>query len=293
MFERILLPLDGSGDWESLLPHLERLAASPGCEVLVLEAVPFLGTLFEMPKSLGGIDVGHCGDVDHAEKYVDSVAGRLRTRGIAARGLTEVGPHVRTIAAVARRMEATMVALAVREPAVTFMGLRRSAAERALSACSVPMYVVPTPSSEAQPAPPTTYGRIVVPLDGTPSSLDVIPAAAPFCRRFSAPLLFVHVVPSGEKAWQDRGVFQPALERAEQEGVPAETLLGKGDPTAEILRLCAGLGGSMIAMRTHLAAGETGHGIGSVTVRVLRAARVPLLIVRRRPEPVARKRSAS
>jgi len=106
-------------------------------------------------------------------------------------------------------------------------------------------------------------------------------------------MLFLHVLPSERDAWDARGVFQAALRAAEREKVPAETLLGKGDPADEILRQCASLGGSMIAMRTHLVSGETGRNIGSVTVRVLRSAAVPMLIVHRRPGVAAHKRSAS
>jgi nucleotide-binding universal stress UspA family protein len=285
MSERILLPLDGSGDWEILIPHLDRLAADPGSEVVVLEAVPFLETLFAMPKSMGP------GDLDVADRYVDSVAKLLVSRGISARGLTQVGSHEQIITNVARRLKATLVILPVREPSGFLAGLERTPAERALAACSVPMYVVP--ATAARNGAPATYGRVVVPLDGTPASLDVIPAAAPFCRRFSAPMLFLHVLPSERDAWDARGVFQAALRAAEREAVPAETLLGKGEPADEILRQCASLGGSMIAMRTHLASGETGRNIGSVTVRVLRSAAVPMLIVHRRPGAAARKRSAS
>lgn len=290
MSERILLPLDGSGDWETLIPHLDRLANEAGSEIIVLEAVPFLETLFEMPKSLGNFG-GWPGDLDIAARYVDSVVQLLRARGLMARGLTQVGSHEQIIATVARRLKATLVVLAVREPSGFLAGLGRTPAERALAACPVPMYIVP--ATVSGPGSPPAYGRVVVPLDGTPASLDVIPAAAPFCRRFTAPMLFLHVVPTERDAWEARGAFGPALRAAEREKIPAETLLGKGEPAPEILRQCATLGGSMIAMRTHLAVGETGRNIGSVTVRVLRSATVPMLIVHRRPANAARKRSAS
>jgi nucleotide-binding universal stress UspA family protein len=293
MFERILLPLDGSGDWEALLPHLERLAAPPNSEVIVLEAVPFLGTLLEMPKSLGGLELGHSGDVNVAERYVSAVAGVLRSRGIVAHGLTEVGSASATIAKVARHLKATLVALAIQERHGLLRSFGRTPAEQALAACPTPMYVIPARPAKRETPPPAPYARIVVPLDGSEGSLDVIPAAAAFSRRFSAPLLFVHVVPDKPKAASSSGVFPPALRRAEHEEVAAETLLGSGDPASEILRICSELGGSLIAMRTHLTAAEAGGPLGSVTVHVLRAARVPMLIVHRQSETAARKRPAS
>ena len=285
MFERIVLPLDGSGDWEFLLPHLERLAVPPESEVTVVEAVPFLETLLELPKSLGGMDVGSSGDMDVAERYVGAVAGLLRSRGILAREVTQVGADADTIARVARRLKATLVTLVAREPTGFLRRPNRSPVEQALEACSTPMYVIPVPASEVGAIqPPVAYGRVLVPLDGTAASLEVIPAAAHFCRRFAAPMLFVHVVRSETEVWQARDVFHDALRRAEREAVPAETLLQKGEPAEAILRTCAELRGSMIAMRTRITELDRSGPLGSVTVEVLRAAQVPMLIVRRRSD---------
>jgi nucleotide-binding universal stress UspA family protein len=148
------------------------------------------------------------------------------------------------------------------------------------------MYVIPAPASEEEAGmqPPVAYGRVLVPLDGTAASLEVIPAAAQFCRRFAAPMLFVHVVRSETEVWQSRDVFHDALRRAEGEDVPAETLLQKGEPAEAILRTCDELRGSLIAMRTRMTEMDRSGPLGSVTVQVLRAARVPMLIVRRRSD---------
>jgi len=279
------MPLDGSGDWEYLLPHLERLVRPGGSEVTVLEAVPFLETLLEMPMALGGMELGACGDLDVAERYVAAVVGLLRSRGIPARGMTEIGSGAGSLADVAHRIEATLVALSIREPAGLLHSWRRTPAEHALLACPTPMYVIPAQDhGGGEPFPPAGFERVIVPVDGSVASLEVIPAAAAICRRFQAPLLFLHVVPSRLEAWQARAVFQSALRRADGERIPAETLLGKGDPASEILRICKDLGGSLIAMRTHLREDEGAGVLGSVTVRVLRAAAVPLLVVRSRAE---------
>jgi len=284
MFERILLPLDGSGDWEFLLPHLDRLALAPESEVTVVEAVPFLETLLELPKSLGGMEVGPSGDMDVAERYVGAVAGLLRSRGIIAREVTQVGADAETIASVARHLKATLVTLVAREPTGFLRRPTRSPAEQALEACTTPMYVIPASGEEGGMQPPVAYGRVVVPLDGTAASLEVIPAAAHFCRRFAAPMLFVHVVRSETEVWQARDVFHDALRRAEREGIPAEALLQKGEPAEAILGTCDELRGSMIAMRTRMTEMDRSGPLGSVMVQVLRAARVPMLIVRRRSD---------
>jgi nucleotide-binding universal stress UspA family protein len=293
MFERILLPLDGSEDWEPILPHLERLAAPPDSEVYVVEAVPFLETLLEMPKALGGAELAGAGDLDTVERHVAATVAMLRSRGIVARGFTQIGSTSHAVARTVRRLRVTLIAIAVQVPKMVLGTRRRSAAERALIASAAPMYVVPSrPSAPLSPTP-QPFGTIVVPLDGTGGSLDVIPAAAAFARRLSAPLLFVHVVPADSEAWEARSIFQAALRRAEREGIPAETRLVEGEPASGILACCSEVKASMIAMRTHLTEQDPPGNLGSVTVQVLRAATVPMLVVRRKAEMSGKKRSAS
>jgi nucleotide-binding universal stress UspA family protein len=281
VFERILLPLDGSADWVSLIPHLETISRRGNSEIIVLEAVSFLETLIEMPLELGGRDLGPSGDIYFAERYVAATVDLLRSKGLKVRGLTQIGSEAAAIASVARRQRATLIALAVRERGGFPHTLARTVAEQVLRAAPTPVYAVPARTTEPEAPPPTPEGVVLVPIDGTGLSLQVLPAAAEFCRRFSSRLLLAHIVPRGADESAACRVFEDALERISHEGVQAETYVGRGDPATEILRLCDTTPVTTIAMRTRLATGEVHGPLGSVTVRILRAAQVPMLIVRR------------
>lgn len=282
MAARILLPLDGSGDWESLVPHLDVLAAEPDDEILVLEAVSFTETLFEMPLSLGAGEVGAGDDTDFARKYVAAVAEHLRGQGFRARELVQIGTPTATIAGVARRQQAALIALAVRERSGFPGTLFRTLAEGVLRASPTPIYAVPAVATEEPVSPPARSGDIVVPIDGSGRSLQAISAASVFARRLSGRLVFLHVATEdGGPARAAEEALESALRRAAREGVAAEAQLRRGDPAAEILRFSAERRASLIAMRTRLSLSEEGGPLGSVTVQVLRAARAPMLIVRR------------
>lgn len=293
MFERILLPLEGSADWEPLLPHLERLAAPPDSEVYVIEAMPFLETLFELPKSLGGSELHGPGDLDTVERHVSATVAMLRSRGIVARGFTQIGSTGSAMARIVKRLRVSLIAVAVEVPKMLLGTRRRSPAERALLASPAPMYVVPSRPSAPSAPTPKPFGTIVVPLDGTEGSLDVVPAAAAFSRRLSAPILFLHVVPASSEAWQARSIFQAALLRAEREGIPAETRLVVGDPARSIVACCTEVNASLIAMRTRLTEQDPPGNLGSVAVQVLRGATIPMLVVRRKAEVGGKRKSAS
>jgi nucleotide-binding universal stress UspA family protein len=278
-----------------LVPHLGILSDRAESEVIVLEAVSFLETLIEMPVSLAGKEFGKSGDTDFAEKYVAGVVELLKSRGIRSRGLTQIGSEVATIASVARRQRASLIALAVRERSGFPQTLFRTLAEQVLRASPTPIYAVPARTTEPEAPPPAPGGTVLVPIDGTGLSLQVIPPVADFCRRFSARLRFVHIVPRGADDAAARRALATALERARREGADADSQVVEGDPAEEILRLCEDRSVSMIAMRTRLAMGEANGPLGSVTLRVLRAAKVPMLIVRRPPRssPAPAHRSAS
>lgn len=284
VFERILLPLDGSDDWERLVPHLETLAVSPMSEVVVLEAVPFVETLLEMPKAFSAIDLGMSGDLDVAEKYVSAVVEMLESRGIHARGITQVGSDIPTIASVARRQKVSLVALAIRDLGGFPWRRLKTYAEHVLMACPVPIYAVPAHGDSDVPAQ-RTPGAVLIPVDGTGLSLQVIPAAAEFCHRMGATMLFVHILDKNASELDITGVFRKALSQAEREGISAESFLGRGDPSEEILKCCFNRNISMIAMRGRLAPNEKSGSLGKVMVKVLRAARVPMLVVRRPHRP--------
>jgi nucleotide-binding universal stress UspA family protein len=284
MFSRILLPLDGSRDWEALVPHLVVLAHDRDCEVLVLEAVPFTSTLFEMPKALSIPE--DASDTEFAERTVASVAAELRARGLRTRELVQIGTPTATISGVARRQNATLIVLAVRERAGFPGSLFQTLTEHVLRTSPTPIYAVPAVHEEAV-EPPGVAGDVVIPIDGSGLSLQSVPVGAEFCRRLSGKLVFVHVLAPDSSRKRAQEALDTARRRSDQEGIPSEAVLREGDPATEILNTSLEHRAALIAMRTRLSRNEAHGSLGSVTVRVLRAARVPMLIVRKAPRLVA------
>jgi nucleotide-binding universal stress UspA family protein len=282
VYSRILLPLDGSSDWESLVPHLQAFSRGAESEILDLEAVPFTETLFEMPLAFSPSHFGIGSDTEVAEKYAASVAELLRDAGLRARELVQIGSPSDTIAGVARRQKSTLIALAIRQRQGFAHRLFRTLAESIVRASPTPVYAIPA-GLEAIASTPD----ILIPADDRGLFLGAIPAAAEFGRRGSGRLVFLHVETSESDRESVRHWMGAALRGAEKEGVPAEAILTAGDPAEEILKLCAALRPSLIAMGPRLSLSETGP-VGSVTFRVLRAARAPMLIVRRPMRLLAR-----
>jgi nucleotide-binding universal stress UspA family protein len=111
-------------------------------------------------------------------------------------------------------------------------------------------------------------------------SLEIVPYAAELAAAFESTVLVLHVLEG--TLTQPAPEVREAAEAFRERGIRTEPLLGKGDPASQIIDLCRENGADLIAMTTHGRSGVSRWVLGSVTEKVLREARVPLLVVRGR-----------
>lgn len=117
MYEKILVPLDGSEKAESILPHVESVALDRSLILILLHVVtlPHLiglpkGEVFEALPQMTPAEVNK--QVTNAQRYLDGVVERMSQKGITARSRVEFGPVVATIMRVARQEEVGLIAMA-------------------------------------------------------------------------------------------------------------------------------------------------------------------------------------
>jgi nucleotide-binding universal stress UspA family protein len=143
--------------------------------------------------------------------------------------------------------------------------------------------------------------HILVPLDGSDNSLEVVPYAIAMAKMFDArttllcadegidvPVvqLMAEVVggpgpvPLPPRPLVSDQALKKALRLFTDAGVSAAIQGTTGDPAWKILETARQQGAKLIAMTTHGRSGPSRWMLGSVTEKVLRAAEVPMLIVR-------------
>lgn len=117
MYKTILVPLDGSGLAEAVLPHVEELARLSGGTILFIQVIELThmadqvkGDVFEALPATTAADVEQ--HAQEARRYVDRMVERERANGIDARGFVEVGQVVATILNAARRESVALIAMA-------------------------------------------------------------------------------------------------------------------------------------------------------------------------------------
>jgi nucleotide-binding universal stress UspA family protein len=279
MIERILVPLDGSATAERVLVHVRRLLRTSKAEVMLLRAYNVIPLEADYVDLVGRLRA-------EAEAYIHAVEARLEKDGLRVRAFTREGPSAEVILDAAQRERADLIAMSTHGRT----GLARfafgSVAEKVVRSSPVPVLVVRSyPEEKAKAESPMR--NVVVPYDGSPTSLQVAAVVKELFRPLDAHVHLVHVL---EEVWKDVKWALPEhrLKEAADDFIgaclPTTVETRTGDPANEILEAARARDADVIAMATHGRSGVSRWMIGSVTEKVLRAADVPVLVVRAKKE---------
>lgn len=150
------------------------------------------------------------------------------------------------------------------------------------------------------------YKKILLPVDGSEASKKAAEKGISLAKLTGASTVALYIIPSpspgdiwdvwtpseSDEAKRFRQKFEENLKCladryvseikriADQQGVPCEGLTLRGDhPAEEIIRIAEQKGCDLIVMASH-SRGGIGAVIGSVTLKVLSKARIPVLVMR-------------
>ncbi len=217
MFERIIVPLDGSPSAEAALPAAQELARRLGSSIVLLHVIEA-----RPPRLIHG--ERHIATEEEAEAYLAPIARRLTEAGLSMRSHVHVHVHgARRVAAEVAAHESEFG----NDLAVMVAHGRRGLAD--ILAGSLPLKVAAAggasvllvaPESAHDPAV-FAPARILAPLDGRQDHEAALPAAALLAKTFAVGLELISGVPRrGSEAGGAGSVLQrlsPALSGASLE----------------------------------------------------------------------------
>jgi len=272
MIRKILVALDGSKTSESSLPFLEFLLRNQDADVTLMQVV----------------SKGELKHKEAAQKYLQSVAAPLESKGACVDRVIQVGDPASQIARQAAQEGYSLILMCSRGKT----GLRRillgSVAEKTLTLSKVPVLIVHPIKEGAKVSP---IRRIVVPLDGSHRSAKVLPVVAGLARAMDAALALVVVVSPTEKHPLPVEVAAQNLFRAQKglqdQGLKVEIAIPYGDPAAETLAFAKLNQADLLAIATHGRSGLEELRHGSMTKKILRTSQLPLLVLRTPTAPLA------
>ncbi len=309
MFQRILVPLDGSTLAEAVLPQVEELARLHGSEVLLLRVA--------LAHGLPGTDQTalQVQTVEEADRYLATIEEQLVAQGIKALVSVRYGHAAEEILDHARRAHADLIAMTTHGRS----GIRRwmlgSVAEKVVRAAPVPVLLLratlravtwtetpeaaeTTRSRGELPTLPAGLHHILCPVDFSPESRTALEAGLSLALRFHADLTVLHAVYDPLEVTCSH-IPHPPLEQLREEmvrqaertlhhlltrrlrGLPrAKAVVVVGRPFEQITRFARAHAVDLIVMGIHGEGGLDHWILGSTAEQVVRKAHCAVMSIR-------------
>lgn len=327
MFQRILVPLDGSARAERSIPMAARLARASGGSILLAQAA----TIPVMLDTIGGssyiadmIDT----EIQSAEEYLKTMAQSEALVGITVETKALFGAAAQTILSMAAVYKADLVVMTSQGKTGMKRWVLGSIAQKIARHSSIPVMVLHEAGTlSVGPLPDGSPLRALVSLDGSVLAKTALEPAAQLIAALSSPvpgaLHLLRVVKTHtyddkkdnpeymahlrEQALHKARAYMQSIVEHLREGPVGKLNLAitwsvaQSDDVAETIIQTAESGEDaagagtpgrcdVIVMATHGRTGLQHWVLGSVTERVLGATRLALLIVR--PEETAFQKAA-
>lgn len=286
MFDRMLIPVDGSPESQQTAEAASRLAERLDARLVLVRVE---GALTAPARALA----------DHHE--LEHLAAMLRQHGLSVHSAIEFGQSDRALAAIAEAEGARLIVMPA-DRRSGFNAIRHPGAiGHLLGHISTPLLIWPaSESGRARQGFLDLAGSLVmVPLDGSPLAEHALPYAVGLAREYDRPLMLVHVVRPPEMLGMGPEVHRSEREhqaRTEREAhaylcatrqrlnqeyphLSVQSMILRGEPWRELVRCAETHDGSILVMSTH------GHGgvhralLGSVSAHLARVTPLPLLII--------------
>jgi nucleotide-binding universal stress UspA family protein len=297
MYNKLLIPLDGSKTAESVLFFVNILQDTPHIPIELL-------TVIDISQMTTHIATNKAQYLDHLiaeaervnEEYLRGVAANLQSFEV---GYTvEKGKPADIIIEKAAASAGTLVAMATHGRSGINRWLLGSVAEKVLRGTSSPLFLVRAGPNDF--TADQSISSIVVPLDGSAIAESILPAAVEMTQRLGAEIVLFRSYELPASAYYGSEDYLPNYDELKKQ-VKAEaqsylddqakalnakglsrvtTAVAEGLAADEIIHCAREQPNSLLAMCTHGRSGVQRWVLGSVTETVVRHAPGPVLVLR-------------
>jgi nucleotide-binding universal stress UspA family protein len=293
MYERILVPLDGSEAAENVLPYAEQIATKFEAEIILVSvSEPTAAKMDHLYRS-------------YLERVAEKVQRQLKDWGAKKRAKVPsevlMGKPATEILRYADENNVDLIIMASRGGSGEGPWLLGNIASKVLQVGGKPILLIRASASGVALQQKKLVKRILVPLDGSEVGEVVIPHVEALARALGADVILFHVLEPTSVIWVSgiEGAYAPVrpeeeARRAASEleyldgvgktlegrGLSASTEVGSGSPAGEIIRCAETKGVDLVAMSTHGRSGIGRWALGSITEKVLQAGNTAVLTIR-------------
>ena len=291
MYEKILVPLDGSELAEVALPYAEELAGRMGSEIILV----YVGESNEDPyRHMYQAYLDKM--IETTRQGAERNLAKLVAKAIDIKSAFLAGNPAEEIVDYADREKIGLIVMATHGRS----GLRRWAlggvADKVVRATEQPVALIRSKGARADVREKGILTKALVPLDGSKESEAVLPYIEELASKLKAEVILLrvltmdYVVTSDEQLKQikhrrasTKDYLRKVAARLKQKGIAAkaefrETMVH--NEASEIIKLANEAYVDVIAMSIYGQSGISHWAFGSVTERVLYEGDTPLLLVR-------------
>jgi nucleotide-binding universal stress UspA family protein len=191
MFEHILIPLDGSGLAECVLPHGLSIARALDARATILQVIePPEGS--SRSKAIDPLEWSY--RQAEAKTYLEEVSTRLHAAGLPAEQALLEGDPAERVIDHSQACRADLIALSSHGRSGLSGWNVSSVVQKILARARVSILLIPAYHSAGVELAGLRYKRILVPLDGSQRAECVIPVVTALAAKHGSQAVFVHVV---------------------------------------------------------------------------------------------------
>jgi nucleotide-binding universal stress UspA family protein len=297
MYNKLLVPLDGSKTAENVLPYARFLANE-------LQLPTELLSVVELPLSAAGekalyLDLIVERAVAVSQEYLNRIAKTFRGANVTV--AVEKGNPEERILARSERDKKTLTAMGTHGRSGVTRWLLGSVAEKIVREAKNPLFVVRA-KEDAKTEGQAALNSIIVPLDGSTLAEHILPHVIELAKAMKLKVILIQaftlkqIIHTYKDYIPDFGALQKSTEsgasryleakqeQLKREGLEVSSLAAEGEAAETILELAKGAPDSLLAMCTHGESGIRRWMLGSVTEKVIRHADNPILTIRAQRE---------
>lgn len=296
MFDKILVPLDGSNLAEIALPYAEELAGSIGAQI----------TLMHVAESDDG-------EHDHMHRaYMDKMVEitkqnikkhfeKRSVKSIKVDSAFLAGYSAEQIVDYAEGRKIALIVMATHGRSGIKRWIVGSVAAKVVSATERPILLIRANDTNQKRRKKQIFKKALVPLDGSKESETIITYMEGLAAKIQAEIVLFHVVAPvqffysvpGEASNQSLGpddINRIVAKRKEyletlgaglkEKGIKATSRVIVGEPAKDIIRIADQIHADLVAMSTQGRSGIDRWTLGSTADKVLHGGNTPILLVR-------------
>ena len=300
MFERLLVPIDGSELAEAALPYAEELAGRLGSEVVLLQVCE---SEEERTSHMRQLYISRLAEaVERGTREYRRLAGRPESEEIKVESVIMAGNPAEKIIEYAENKDIGLIIMATHGRSGTKRWAVGSVADKVLRGTCIPVALIRAGKARPAAGEKGMLTKALLPLDGSEVGEAALPYLEDLAVRLKTEVTILQVVEPKYPAFAAepwdyspyRQEWLAAMEesartylagieqRLKAKGVVVSSRIETGAAAERIIEVAEQIDVDFIAMSTHGRSGVGRWVFGSVADRVLYSGNFPLILVRAR-----------